>query len=154
MSFKGKWIFLKTCKRCYLLAYTIFFFVRGLYHVKNMNLFSPEWIILTRLVNKQWWTCTCWCMESDDGEGGVHGEWWRGEGVDFISVRVFDKVLFILCRIGWKTSPAVVTFNVTQTTRKVSRPDFFSFFLFILLLDFLEFLNSLYSHSAILFNFF
>ena len=73
------------------------------------------------LMHGEWWR---------RGGGGVHGEWWRGEGVDFISVRVFDKVLFTLCRIGWKTSPAVVTFNVTQTTRKVSRPDFFlSFFL-------------------------
>lgn len=154
MSFKGKWIFLKTCKRCYLLAYTIFFCTRSLSCEEHefvfawMNHFNStsEQAVMNSymLMHGEWWR----------RGGGVHGEWWRGEGVDFISVRVFDKVLFTLCRIGWKTSPAVVTFNVTQTTRKVSRPDFFSFSLFILCLDFLEFLNFLYSHSAILFNFF
>lgn len=130
MSFKGKWIFLKTCKRCYLLAYTIFFFcMRSLsceeYEfvfawMNHFNSTSEQAVMnLYMLMHGEWWR-----------RGGVHGEWWRGEGVDFISVRVFDKVLFILCRIGWKTSPAVVTFNVTQTTRNVSRPNFFlSFFL-------------------------
>ena len=65
--------FLKNLQTLLSIGLHNIFFVRGLYHVKNMNLFSLEWIILTRLVNKQWWTRTCWCMESDDGEGGGGG---------------------------------------------------------------------------------
>ena len=122
--------FLKNLQTLLSIGLHNIFFVRGLYHVKNMNLFSLEWIILTRLVNKQWWTRTCWCMESDDGEGGGCTESDDGGRGLILFLWEFDKVLFTLCRIGWKTSPAVVTFNVTQTTRKVSRPDFFlSFFL-------------------------